>query len=332
MLYVYDVTGDVVTVVDTADWTKESTPAERLLQIVALGVQVTGVERGKITAQDTYYIGNTGYKINREGLMVYANSAPSGKDIVSLTRGLAPNFTFLEDYYGDNKVVIDVDDKISDSVVQSIIQFTNTQLTKTSKGYIALRILPNANSQHVNAIYTSPYFLETYTIYEDCDETRMYDNVVKKILKTGVTANSLGLLDKTKCKFWLYNRSHTMDTFCQYLRANIIDDFKFKFKVGTLYDCDVLADCINDIYVVDNMESAVNKYLQILPDLGLPQEIVNFFPLALQLSVTKSPYSDTITNSFKTLLAKTLAAYTAIKKHEETTQGFDINLIKDNLV
>lgn len=332
MLYVYDVTGDIVTVLDTNDGVKEKITAQSLLQIVSKGITVVGVENGKIVAQDTYCIGNKGYKINREGFLVYSNSVPIGSDIISLTMGFAPNFTFNENFYGDNKIFIQVDNKISNSVVQSIVQFPNTHLTRTNKGYIALEIHSNANPQHVDAIYNSPYFLETYTVYADCDKVRMYDNVVKKILKTGATANFLSLINRTECEFWLYNRSHTMDIFCQYLRFNIVDDFKFKFKTGTLYDCDILADCINDIYVVDDMENAVNKYLQVLPNLGLPQEVVNFFPVALQLSVSKSPYRGTITDSFKILFSKTLAAYASIRKLEETTQGFDINLIKDVLI
>ena len=318
MLYVYEVIGDMVTVVDTDDWTKESITAGRLLQIVSLGVQVAGIERGQIIPQDTYYIGNTGYKINREGLMIYANSAPVGKDIVSLTRGLAPNFTFLEDYYGDNKVVIPVDDKISDAVVQTIIQFPNTQLTKTNKGYLALQIYPNANPQHINAIYTSPYFLETYTVYEDCDKVRMCNAVACKVLNSGFSFNSLRLLRETGCRYFLNIRTPMMDKFSLYLQENVISDFKLKYKVGAVYECRSLANCVESIVITDGSDTALADFIRVLPNLGLPKEIVHFFSVYPKIITSNSPYKGVFDDAFRTIYAKSVSAYDAIQKKSRT--------------
>lgn len=43
MLYVYDVTGDIVTVLDTNDGVKEKITAQSLLQIVSKGITIVGV-------------------------------------------------------------------------------------------------------------------------------------------------------------------------------------------------------------------------------------------------------------------------------------------------
>lgn len=43
MLYVYAITGDIVTVLDTDDGVKEKITAQALLQIVSKGITVAGV-------------------------------------------------------------------------------------------------------------------------------------------------------------------------------------------------------------------------------------------------------------------------------------------------
>lgn len=298
MLFVSDVKVNSIVVTDTDDWVSEEHPSDYIFSLAnKIPIQGINGREAEVVREIRYdYDGFTVYLDFRGYLLRVTGNAVFNLD--SIAMGISEYFYVSSD---NTKVVIKLDNSISNAGVNTIIKLRNNMLLYKPYLYFDISSLCD---EYINSIYFSTNFLTRYDIIDNNTE-RYFNNCVVRVIN-GVRLENNALFSASPCAGTiLCKRSSMMDSFCSNFLANIDESVANKVP-EVMYEkyAVPVAELMTKRGITDNEKTL--GVVNLLADMGIDARLRNLITYIVLHATGTSPYTDLINNKFNIIFQSIL--------------------------